>query len=442
MLKKTALNIVTVLLLAAPALGQELAPGSANQYNCDFNPDCEVAPGMYGKMGSNVLSKFNLSIGGFVKLDYVHNSENLGTNGALATLQPAGIPKASSPAAKQDQSLFTARQSRLWFKVVGPSLLGAKSSALVETDFYGSGGNNESGNLRMRHAYGTLDWENTQLLFGQYWDAFGLATASTLDFGLGATAGSPQQPRVAQIRGTQKVRLTEDNTLRFALAVQNPVQDSNLQTGAANDSWSGAVNVAGQAMLVSKSLGVSPGFWGLSMNSLQTGFFGLYGKENLGGNNHPAASWGYGLYAFVPILRAKDGKSRAMTASFEGQVYMADNMAFNYATAASLTGVAGQKSGAKGYGLFGQAIFYPTNNLGFTAGYGTRNAYNYGTYAGSENFQKASSQIFANVAYDLNAAIRVAGEYQHVNTDYGNNTPGTAPAGFANIYRLSLFYFF
>lgn len=441
MLNKKSLS-AAILLLAAPAFGQELVPSAAPAYNCDFDPSCEVAPGLYGKLSSPVTSKFNLSLGGMVKLDYVHNSVNLGSNGALATLQQGGIPKTSSPAGKQDQSVFTARQSRLWFKVAGPPVLGAKTAALIEVDFYGSNGTNESGNLRMRHAYGTLDWENTQFLFGQYWDNFGVASASTLDFGLGATAGNPQQPRVAQLRVTQKVKLSEQNLLKLSLSLQNPVQDSNQQSGAATDTWGGAVNTAGQAMLVSKSLGVAPGFWGLSMNPLQGGLFGLYGREDVGENDSSAASWGYGGYLFVPLLPSKDGKSRAMTASLEAQAYQAANMSFNYATATALIGPAGHKVPAKGYGMFGQGIFYPTQNLGFAAGYGRRNAYDYGSYDGIANFQKWSSQIFANVSYDINAAIRFGTEYQHLDTRYGNNTAGTSDKGMANVYRVSAFYFF
>lgn len=448
MFYKASILVLFAALLAAPVLAQEVPQTSPKTYNCDFDPACEVAPGIYGKMASPVTSKFNLSFGGFVKLDYVHNSVNLGSNGALATLQPAGIPKTSSVAGSQDQSIFTARQSRIWIKVAGPQFLGAKTGALIETDFYGPGGSNESGNLRMRHAYGTLDWNNTQLLFGQYWDSFAPASASTLDFGLGATAGNPTQPRVAQIRLTQKVNLTDQNALKLTVAVQNPTQDSNLQTGAAGDTWGGAVNVAGQAMLVSKALGVAPGFWGLPMNSLQAGFFGLAGTESVGSNKHEVDSWGYGFYAFVPMLASKDGSNRAMTASFEGQAYLADNMSFNYATAIPLVGATGNKSGAKGYGVYGQFIFYPTQNLGFTTGYGKRNAYDYASYAGINNFQKSSSQAYANVSYDLNAAVRVGAEYQHLETRYGNVTSGTgtlagtSDKGTANVGRLSIFYFF
>lgn len=448
MFKKLCSTITPILLLAAvPVMAQEV-PQVAPTYNCDFEPACEVSPGIYGKMGSPVTSKFNLSIGGFVKLDYAYNSVNLGTNiPAIGTLQQ--IPKSSSPAAKQDQSIFTARQSRIWFKVAGPTFLGAKTGALIETDFYGGGGSsNETANMRIRLAHGTLDWQNTQLLFGQAYDIFGPAVPSTIDFGTNGKTGNPSNPRVPQIRATQKVELNANNALRLIVGVQNPTQNSNLQTNAGPDSWGATPNVAGQVMLVSKALGVAPGYFGLPMNSLTAGVFGLVGKQDVAGNG-TVDSWGYGFYTFVPVLKSKDGKNRAMTASFEGQGYMSANMAFNGATGGTVVGAAGNKTAAKGYGFYGQLMFHPTQQLGITAGYSRRNAYNYSDYKGINNFEKSNSSLYANIAYDLNAAVRVAVEYQNLDTKYGNsvnvaggNLAGTAGTGSANIGRLAFFYFF
>ncbi|ACM20546.1 hypothetical protein Geob_2192 [Geotalea daltonii FRC-32] len=448
-MRRLFIYVLAAGMLAVPAAAQEI-PRDVPQttYNCDFDPACEVSPGIYGKMSSPVSSKFKLSIGGFVKLDYIYNSVNLGsanTIGTVATLQPNGIPKSGSAAGKQDQSLFSVRQSRLWFKADGPPLLGAKTGALIETDFFGSGGSSaESANMRIRLAYGTLDWTDTQFLFGQSWDLFAPAAASTLDFGHGQTAGNPTTPRVPQLRVTRKVTLDDRNSLKLIAALQNPIQNTNTANGTPGETWGAKPNVAGQAMFVSKALGVAPGFWGLPMNSFTAGLFGLYGNQEVAGNSHTVDSWGYGFYTFVPLLKSADGKSRKMTASFEGQAYTAANMAFNYATVSPLVGSAGDKTGAKGYGLFSQAIFYPLQNLGFTAGYGMRGARNQAAYvnSGIKDFQRSSSQAYANVAYDLNAAVRVATEYQYVSTRYGNVTAGTSDLGHANVFRFSLIYFF
>jgi hypothetical protein len=439
-MKKVLGLIAASMLLAGSALAAD-----APTFNCDYQPSCEVAPGIYGAMSSPVKSKFDLSIGGYVKLDYAYNSTNLGPGG---TLLPNGvIPKTTSVAGSEDQSIFTAKQSRLWFKVAGPTFLGAKTSALIEADFYGISGNaaveNQNAVLRMRHAYGALDWANTQVLFGQTQDTFGPMIASTVDFRSGAATGTPNQPRVPQLRLTQKVPFSAGNSLKLVLGVQNPTQYTNATTGAVTDTWGTTVNVAAQAMFISTALGKAPGYYGLAMNSLTLGAFGLIGSEKDGltpTNNRAIDSYGYGIYAFVPVIGSKDGKNRAMTMSLEAQAFMAANMAFNGATGNAVIGAASNLTGAKGYGFAGQTVFYPTQDLGLTAGYQRRNAYNYSNF-GAAAFEKTNDLIYANVAYDLNAAVRVSTEYEHARTIYGNGG-ATGSLGQANIIRLAAYYFF
>jgi hypothetical protein len=443
-MKKTVfVSLAAGLLLAAPVLAADAPQGASTAYNCDFQPSCEVAPGVYGKMETPVTSKFKLSIGGFVKLDYAYNSVNFGNS--IPARAPVQVPKTSSLQGQADQSVFTARQSRLWFKVAGPSFLGAKTNALIEADFYGAGASNETADFRLRHAYGSIDWANTQILFGQTNDIFGPAVASTIDFSQGGPYGTPNQPRVPQLRVTQKVNFNADNALKLVVGLQNPPQDNFTATGG---TYGTVVNVTGQAMLVSKALGVGPGFYGMAMNSFSAGVFGLWGseKKTLATGDKSVDSWGYGFYTFVPVLKSTDGKSRAMTMSFEAQAFMAANMAFNSATAGTTVGAAATPTGAKGYGLYGQVIFYPIQDLGFTAGYERRNASNYASYG--NNFEKSNTNIYFNVAYDLNAAVRVAAEYQNLNTQYGHVVDGKdalaglSGTGTANVARLALFYFF
>jgi len=447
MMKKVLVLLAGAMMLAAPALAAEipLVASEAPAYNCDFEPSCEVSPGVYGKMSSPVKSKFNLSIGGFVRLDYAYNSQNLGTLGFL--LPGGGLNRSGSVADQQDQSIFTARVSRFWLKVAGPTFLGAKTNALIESDFVGLtanlGNSNENGELRMRHAFGTLDWTNTQVMFGQFWDIFGPAAASTVDFRQGASFGTPNNPRVAQLRVTQKVNFNADNSLKLVLGLQNPSQDATNGVGG------NVPNVAGQIMFVSKALGVGPGFYGMSLNSLQAGFFGLWGNQS--GLNRSSDVYGYGAYAFVPLLKSSDGKSRAMTASLETQAYIASGMNWTGATAANLAG----STAAKGYGVYGQLIFYPIQDLGITAGYERRNGMNYRALSASNvaasvgppavaafNFEEYNELIYANVAYDLNATVRVSAEYLHAKTQYNAPIGATADSGQMNAVRVAAYYFF
>jgi len=460
-MKKTLGLIAGSLLLAAPVMAAD-----APVYNCDYQPSCEVAPGIYGAMGSPVKSKFDLSIGGFVRLDYAYNSQNFGANGLLYPGPPGGSLNAvGTVAAKQDQTQLSARVSRFWLKVAGPTFLGAKTNALLEADFLGGGqSSNEAGNLRMRHAYGTLDWANTQVLFGQTNDMFGPAIANTVDFRQGATTGSPNNPRLAQIRVTQKVPFDSNNSLKIVFGVQNPIHDSNTTTAPTATTPGGSdgsiPDVAGQVMFISNSLGKAPGLYGLAMNPLTVGVFGLYGTEKSQGQRQNVDVYGYGVYAFVPLLKSSDGKNRAMTASLEAQAYISAGMAWNGANATTpatfsggandaLVGVNPNKSAAKGYGLYGQLEFYATQDLGITGGYMRRNAYNYSNYRGTglttaaAPFEQYNELIYGNVAYDLNAAVRVAAEYEHGKTQFGSVPTGaTGNFGQVNIARAAAYYFF
>jgi hypothetical protein len=406
-----------------------------------------------------VTSMFDLSVGGFVKLDYAYNSVIFGNSGSLTPGSGAMPYRASATAsvanaAKQEQSIFSARQSRLWFKAAGPEFMGAKTGALIEGDFYGdASAAAESPQFRMRLAYGSLDWKNTQVLFGQNWDIFGPMVASTVDFRSGATTGAPNNPRVPQVRLTQKLNFDDYNALSLVLGVQDPNQDGNNNNVATN--YGAAVNGAGQIMFTSKAMGAAPGYFGLPMKPLTLGVFALYGNSKAVAPatavNHTVDSYGYGAYAFVPVLRSSDGKSRAMTLSLEGQIYQAANMAFNSATAATVFDAnSANPNPAKGYGLAAQAIFYPTQELGLTAGYGRRGALDYADYkirGTAVDYQRSTTQYYGNVSYDLNAAVRVMAEYQHLDTLYGAAAAAAGPAtstpvGSANIFRVAAFYFF
>ena len=63
---------------------------------------------------------------------------------------------------------FLSIQTRLTGQITGPDVLGAKSSALFEGEFYGSTNANIN-SFRLRHAYIRLNWAKTELQLGQYW---------------------------------------------------------------------------------------------------------------------------------------------------------------------------------------------------------------------------------------------------------------------------------
>lgn len=100
---------------------------------------------------------------------------------------------------------FLAIQSRLKGTVTGPDAFGAKASGILEADFFGGGSANLTNLFRIRHAIVKLNWEHSELLFGQYWHPMFVTGCfpGTVSF----NTGVPFQPfsRNPQVRFTQSL---------------------------------------------------------------------------------------------------------------------------------------------------------------------------------------------------------------------------------------------
>lgn len=147
--------------------------------------------------GGLLIGKTKLTVGGYIKGDLVYT-----TNGAVgsanALIAPANTRTADSDA--DDRVDLSARESRLWIKT-NTEVAGKPFKTHLETDFYGSSGNefvSNSHSVRIRHAYG--QWGN--LLFGHTWSTFMDPTALGEINAFGQHA-SPIFVRQGQIRYTQ-----------------------------------------------------------------------------------------------------------------------------------------------------------------------------------------------------------------------------------------------
>jgi hypothetical protein len=94
--------------------------------------------------------------------------------------------------------------TRLIGTVTGPDAFGAKTSGVIEAEFFGNANGNENV-FRLRHAIARLDWPKTQLALGQYWHP--LFVTDCFPGVLSFNTGMPFQPfaRNPQIRLTQKL---------------------------------------------------------------------------------------------------------------------------------------------------------------------------------------------------------------------------------------------
>jgi hypothetical protein len=150
-------------------------------------------------------SKFGISFSGFVKTDIFYDTrQTVNIREGHFLLYPDNISTDANGNDVNDKSTFNilSIQTRLKGSITGPDAFGAKTSGVLEADFFGNAasGLDDVNGFRLRHAFVKLNWKTTELLVGQYWHPMFIAESfpGTISFNTGA----PFQPfsRNPQIR--------------------------------------------------------------------------------------------------------------------------------------------------------------------------------------------------------------------------------------------------
>lgn len=130
-----------------------------------------VAMVTIGTIGNLPAQGFSLDWHGFVNPHYYADSRSVvGGREDMMLFYPKPVLLDANGNDLNDgwQANMLAITARLGLRINGPKMLGAKTSAYIEGDFTGST-NATINDLRLRHAYITLDWGHHKLLAGQYW---------------------------------------------------------------------------------------------------------------------------------------------------------------------------------------------------------------------------------------------------------------------------------
>jgi hypothetical protein len=183
--------------------------------------------------------EYNIKWSGFVKNDFFFDSrQNVTAREGHFLLFPAAknLDADGKDINAQPSLNFLAIQSRLTAKLSGPDAMGAKTSGVIEGAFFGHS-NADINGFRLRHAFIKLDWDKTQLLFGQYWHMMFVPECfpGTVSF----NTGVPFQyfTRNPQIRITRKIG--DKTKIAFAAATQrdfaSPGGYSSLSNSAIPD---------------------------------------------------------------------------------------------------------------------------------------------------------------------------------------------------------------
>jgi len=148
---------------------------------------------------------FGLSLSGFVKTDIFYDSrQTTSIREGHFLLYPKGpLPDPDGVDVNGRASFhMLSIQTRVAGKITGPDALGAKTSAYLEAEFFGTSDADLNG-FRLRHAYLKLNWPRSELLIGQFWHPM-FVTEDFPDV-VSFNTGAPFQPfnRSPQVRFTR-----------------------------------------------------------------------------------------------------------------------------------------------------------------------------------------------------------------------------------------------
>jgi hypothetical protein len=436
----------------------------------------------------SATSRWDMTIGGMVKLDIVHNTN---ANGGIDFRAPARDDQGGQQTFPNKAKTLNwgATETRLSWAVKGPGLGSAKTAAFVEAEFRGTTwsqqgasnlvgapyGTGSYGMFALRHAYMQMIWPKTTLLLGHTWQPWGTIPALNI-LGLGENHMNKGWTRIPQIRLTQA--FSKSFTGVFALAApydtltqqnvtQNPGANSLYPNVSADFSW--ATDACGKIGAFNMKFGLG-GFWGKDKfwwNSGTAAAGNFHSKE--------LQHYGAGFYWYVPIIPEKKVGARAGALGFAGQLYAGKGLGLstpNYGPVTSQpTGwAAGNgayvrspmgpfvtnqvRAGATSleaaypmsHGGWAQATFFLSDKWFVNGLYGIHvnnvsNAYvNSGAFGG--NVRDIQNYI-VNVMYEPNPAIRLGVEWYHVIATYAARSTATQSShGKADSFRFAGYYFF
>jgi len=168
-----------------------------------------LLPLLSGAQDKKEELKYGISFSGFVKNDFFWDTrESYTIREGHFLLYPKEVSNDAEGNDINDKASFNflSIQSRITGKITAPDAFGAKTSAVLEADFFGNENAAfvDANGFRLRHAFVKLNWAKTELLTGQYWHPFFIpgCFSGVISFNTGA----PMQPfsRNPQIRLTHK----------------------------------------------------------------------------------------------------------------------------------------------------------------------------------------------------------------------------------------------
>jgi len=158
-------------------------------------------------------SGFGVTFTGFAKSDFFYDSRQVIYPTSIREgeflLFPSNVSRDANGKDVNGTGSFNflSVQSRVGAALKGPDAFGAKTSGLIEADFFGNENASlaDVNGLRLRHAFVKLQWTKTEIVAGQFWNP--MFTPETAPGVTSFNSGAPFQPfaRNPQMRLTQNL---------------------------------------------------------------------------------------------------------------------------------------------------------------------------------------------------------------------------------------------
>jgi len=173
--------------------------------------------------------KFGINFSGYVKTDIYTDSRqivNLREDHFLIYPENQKLDINGIDINAKNHTGILSIQSRITGKITGPDVLKAKTSAMIEADFFGNENQTfvDINGFRLRHAIIKLNWKTTELLVGQYWHP--LFITECFPDVVSFNTGAPFQP----FSRTPQIRLSQ-TTGKFKMIFTASEQRDFLSTG-------------------------------------------------------------------------------------------------------------------------------------------------------------------------------------------------------------------
>jgi hypothetical protein len=422
-------------------------------------------------------SRWDLTIGGYVKADFGYTTQSLGAD--YSSAQRGNYAGYDNLTNEYGNYISAAGETRLNFLIKGPDGWGAKTTGFIEGEFRGTTGGSGYGSFALRHAFMKLQWQNDALTIGQTWQKWGyLPTYSNILLGVNMLTAFQRGSRQPQIMWDHTI----NKNFNFSLGIIAPTNMYGTAGGANtvnSFTQSPYPFMEGEFTYTSDACGkIGPwqmlfslsGFYGWDRQTYATQFVttaacpscpgvagGKYGYQ---WDDKLETAWGAAFKGYIPIIPEKKGdKGGALSVS--GMLFMSQNPSWYLPSAFSLgayntgTAVNPDYKYPKVFGGWGQITYFFTDKLFLSGWYGQMNynlsnALKNGVWrtSGVNNFIQSETQYLVNLSYDVNPAMRLGLEWDYIKTkyaNYGTPIPNGLYAdkdGSMNGFRFGAWYFF